>query len=123
MAHFLADLFRADFFRDERLDGRFAGDFFRADFLRAAVFLPDARLEVDFLRAGLPTRSGSFALPVSRLHSSNVSGEISPFTSNSANLRRCAWLLNGMRLPGLRTCLSSASYAPRRSHCQNCKTQ
>ena len=42
------------------------------------------------------TRSGSFALPVSRFHSSNVSGEISPLTNNSANLRRCALLLNGM---------------------------
>jgi hypothetical protein len=36
------------------------------------------------------TRSGSRWLPVSRFHSSKVSGEISPLTSNSANFRRCA---------------------------------
>jgi hypothetical protein len=35
-------------------------------------------------------RSGSFARPVSRFHSSNVSGEILPSTSNWANFRRCA---------------------------------
>lgn len=40
--------------------------------------------------------SGSFALPVSRFHSSKVSGEISPFTKSSANFLRCALLLNGM---------------------------
>src|SRR5688572_25009552 len=38
--------------------------------------------------AGLRTRSGSFRAPVSRFHSSNVSFEISPLTSSSANLRR-----------------------------------
>src|SRR5206468_4267132 len=48
----------------------------------------DARLRL--------TRSGNFAAPVSRFHSSKVSVEILPLTSNSANLRRCAWLLNGM---------------------------
>jgi len=42
------------------------------------------------------TRSGSFFLPVSRFHSSKVSGEIFPSTSSSANFRRCAWLLNGI---------------------------
>src|SRR6185295_18710041 len=47
------------------------------------------------LRAGL-TRSGSLAPPVSRFHSSNVSAEIFPLTSSSANFLRCAWLLNGM---------------------------
>ena len=36
------------------------------------------------------TFSGSLASPVSRFHSSNVCGEIFPFTSSSANLRRCA---------------------------------
>ena len=36
------------------------------------------------------TCSGSLAPPVSRFHSSNVSAEIFPFTSSSANLRRCA---------------------------------
>src|SRR2546427_212490 len=40
--------------------------------------------------------SGSFLPPVSRFHSSKVSFEIFPFTRSSANLRRCAWLLNGM---------------------------
>jgi hypothetical protein len=44
------------------------------------------------------TCSGSSALPVSRFHSSNVSGEIFPLTSSSANLRRWARLLNG--IPG-----------------------
>lgn len=36
------------------------------------------------------TCSGSVLLPVSRFHSSNVSGEIFPLTRSSANLRRCA---------------------------------
>src|SRR4029453_15198126 len=43
-----------------------------------------------------PARSGSFFFPVSRFHSSKVSFEIFPSTSNCANFRRCAWLLNGM---------------------------
>ena len=52
------------------------------------------RLGLDFaLRA---TRSGSFAPPVSRFHSSKVPGEISPLMSSSANFLRCAWLLKGM---------------------------
>jgi hypothetical protein len=42
------------------------------------------------------TRSGRLALPVERFHSSYVSSEISPFTSSSANFRRCALLLNGI---------------------------
>src|SRR5207247_703124 len=42
------------------------------------------------------TCSGSSRPPVSRFHSSNVSAEIFPFTSNSANFLRCAWLLNGI---------------------------
>jgi hypothetical protein len=33
-------------------------------------------------------RSGSFLLPVSRFHSSKVSGEIFPSTSSWANFRR-----------------------------------
>ncbi|MCI0444547.1 hypothetical protein L0152_15230, partial [bacterium] len=45
------------------------------------------------------TRSGSFALPVSRFHSSYVSGVISPFTRSSANFLRCALLLNGICYP------------------------
>ena len=49
--------------------------------LRAAVF---------FFVVFFFTRSGSFLPPVSRFHSSKVSFEISPFTSSSANLRRCA---------------------------------
>ena len=81
-----------------------------AQCLRAAR-LPLIRLDVDrvavfrlvvlvrVVPARLPfrcTRSGNFAFPVSRFHSSNVSGEISPFTRSSANLRRCALLLNGI---------------------------
>lgn len=50
------------------------------------------------LDAGL-TRSGSLALPVSRFHSSKVSGEISPLTRSSANFRRCARLLKRMSFP------------------------
>ena len=41
-------------------------------------------------------RSGNSALPAPRFHSSNVSGEISPLTSNSANFLRCASLLIGI---------------------------
>lgn len=55
------------------------------------------------------TRSGSFALPVSRFHSSNVSGEILPFTRSSANLRRCAWLLNGIASYPVRHSADSAT--------------
>jgi len=62
---------------------------FRADGFR----LP---LRFGFVALFRPTRSGRFALPVSRFHSSNVSGEIFPSTRSCANLRRCAWLLNGM---------------------------
>jgi hypothetical protein len=82
---------------------------------RRAVYL-DARrtrrfdftfgLALDFevtlpLRFGLPvlfdsTRSGNWALPVSRFHSSNVSGEIFPCIRSSANFRRCALLLKGI---------------------------
>ena len=36
------------------------------------------------------TRSGNFRPPVSRFHSSNVSGEIFPCTRSSANFRLCA---------------------------------
>ncbi|MGZ6123185.1 MAG: hypothetical protein ACXWM0_19100, partial [Vulcanimicrobiaceae bacterium] len=45
------------------------------------------------------TWSGSFALPVSRFHSSNVSLEIFPSTNSCANFLRCAWLLNGISPP------------------------
>jgi hypothetical protein len=58
--------------------------------------MPDAHRR---LRAALVfffTRSGSFRPPVSRFHSSNVWLEIFPWTSSSANFRRCAWLLKGM---------------------------
>jgi hypothetical protein len=52
--------------------------------------------DLDFgLALGL-TRSGSFAPPVSRFHSSKVSLEIFPSTSSSANFLRCARLLNGI---------------------------
>jgi hypothetical protein len=74
----------------------------RFDGLRAAP-LPArfAALLVFFLFffAGLffgLTRSGNSALPVSRFHSSNCSGVISPRTSSSANLRRYALLLKGI---------------------------
>jgi hypothetical protein len=69
----------------------------RLDFKEALGFpdrFTEAFLGLRFL-AGF-TRSGSLAPPVSRFHSSNVSSEISPFTSSSANLRRWALLLNGI---------------------------
>jgi hypothetical protein len=58
---------------------------------------PAGRFAVAVFRAAgfLAARSGSFLLPVWRFHSSNVSAEILPSTSNSANFRLCAWLLNG----------------------------
>jgi len=69
---------------------------------RLAPFLVEGRFfAVDrFFAARRPgfTRSGSFFPPVSRFHSSKVCGEILPSTSSCANLRRCAWLLNGMRM-------------------------
>src|SRR2546428_3081462 len=43
-------------------------------------------------------RSGSVLLPVERFHSSYVWSEILPVIKSSANLRRCALLLNGIRL-------------------------
>ena len=39
------------------------------------------------------SRSGNSAFPAARFHSSKVSGEILPLTSNSANFLRCALLL------------------------------
>jgi hypothetical protein len=60
-----------------------------------------AFLEVDFLFVLAFTRSGSFLDPVSRFHSSNVSGEILALTNSSANFRRCALLLNGTGRPGI----------------------
>lgn len=62
---------------------------FLAVFLRFAVVF---FVRVVFRR----TRSGNAWLPVLRFHSSYVCGEILPSTSSCANLRRCAWLLNGM---------------------------
>src|SRR5688500_14703217 len=47
-------------------------------------------LRFGFARAFGWTRSGSLAPPVSRFHSSKVSGEIFPLTSSSANFLRCA---------------------------------
>src|SRR6266516_2771073 len=48
------------------------------------------------------TRSGSFAPPVSRFHSSKVWLEILPSTRSCANFLRWAWLLNGIsRYPPL----------------------
>src|SRR4051795_1428684 len=58
------------------------------------------------------TRSGSLAPPVSRFHSSNVCGEISPFTSSSANLRRWALLLNGIAISW---CVSTEQVFPHQS--------
>jgi hypothetical protein len=58
----------------------------------ALGLLLDLALDFAFAR----TRSGSFLPPVSRFHSSKVSFEIFPSTRSCANLRRCAWLLNGM---------------------------
>ena len=57
--------------------------------------------------------SGSFALPVSRFHSSKVSFEISPFIKSSANFRRCAWLLNGILAP-----VAMLAKPIRRWHCR-----
>src|SRR5688572_20364156 len=64
--------------------------------LRRLTLLVAARFEPLLAVVFGFTRSGSFLPPVSRFHSSNVSAEISPFTSNSANFRRCAWLLKGI---------------------------
>ena len=68
--------------------------------LRAHFFFAARRLPVDFAALDFldfdPTRSGSFLLPVSRFHSSNVWFEIFPSTRSCANFLRCAWLLNGM---------------------------
>src|SRR4029078_8404065 len=87
--------------RDQRLrEPRFA--LVRADVLRL--------LRVGFLRVVVRfTRSGSLVRPVSRFHSSKVSGDIFPFTSSSANLRRCALLLNGI---GLAACLYQFAVEP-----------
>src|SRR5437868_6555559 len=65
------------------------------------AFLFGFALAVDFFIPFGFTRSGSFAEPVSRFHSSNVWLDISPFSKSSANFLRCAWLLNGMKTPGL----------------------
>jgi hypothetical protein len=59
----------------------------------------DAGRRLDFFAAGVfldRTLSGSASLPVSRFHSSKVSGLILPSTRSCANLRRWALLLNGM---------------------------
>src|SRR5215831_18652777 len=63
------------------------------------------------------TRSGSFALPVSRFHSSKVSGEISPLTRSSANFRRWALLLNGISI-GPRRLSARALYVGGDRGCQ-----
>jgi hypothetical protein len=57
----------------------------------------DFTLRFDFPLAFGCTRSGNLAFPAARFHSSKVSGEISPLTNNSANFRRCALLLIGMK--------------------------
>src|SRR5439155_26539778 len=67
------------------------------------------------------TRSGSFAPPVSRFHSSKVWLEILPSTRSCANFRRWAWLLNGIsRYPPLtcsvgtvRTAIGRTGHRPR----------
>src|SRR4029079_9239832 len=73
----------------------------------------DVRFRFFVVFAFFFTRSGSFLPPVSRFHSSNVWAEILPCTSNSANLRRCAWLLNGIgssrSQAGFRTSLAPRS--------------
>src|SRR5207247_5608211 len=57
------------------------------------LFLPlEPRLAFGWIR------SGSVLLPVERFHSSYVWSEILPVIKSSANLRRCALLLNGIRL-------------------------
>ncbi len=56
----------------------------------------DLDLDRDFRFDVCLTRSGNFALPVSRFHSSKVSGLIFPSTRSAANLRRCALLLKGI---------------------------
>jgi hypothetical protein len=64
---------------------------------RVVPVLAFVRLLARFLVVGV-TRSGSFALPVSRFQPSKVSGEISPLTKSSANFRRWARLLKRIAL-------------------------
>jgi hypothetical protein len=90
-----------------RLDGRVppnqprlrAG---RVPFFARAVLDFGARLDLtlrfDFTTTFGWRRSGSSALPAERFHSSKVSGEIFPSTSNSANFLRCALLLIGIEI-------------------------
>src|SRR5437868_10547975 len=56
-------------------------------------------------------RSGSSFLPVERFHSSYCSSVILPSTSSSANFRRCALLLKGIkqRLANAGSCPASDS--------------
>ena len=69
---------------------------FRLDFgLRFVLVVLFVRA-LDFALALGFTRSGSFAVPVERFHSSKVSLEILPWTRSSANFLRWAWLLNGI---------------------------
>lgn len=76
--------------QDRRL-AFFRAGVFALTFFRGGVFA------LAFFRArGFAALSGSFLVPVSRFHSSNVSFEIFPSTRSCANLRRCAWLLNGI---------------------------
>src|SRR5688572_22285851 len=77
--------------------------YFRAFRLRGEVVRGFGRLRF--------IRSGSFFRPVSRFHSSKVSFEISPLTSSSANLRRCAWLLKGISAFPVRHTVRAASPA------------
>jgi hypothetical protein len=84
---------------DPRAHGRLTANrqrFRVRDAARERVAFADPLLPDFALRL---TRSGKRFDPVSRFHSSNVSFEILPSTSNCANFRRCAWLLNGMPPP------------------------
>ncbi len=80
--------FRADFRADRREERE------REDALD--LRRRDLDLDRDFRFDVCLTRSGSLALPVSRFHSSKVSGLIFPSTRRAANLRRCALLLKGI---------------------------
>jgi hypothetical protein len=61
----------------------------------------DLGLVLDFRLLLGTTRSGSFAPPVSRFHSSKVWFEILPSTRSWANFLRWAWLLNGIGLSAM----------------------
>jgi hypothetical protein len=97
--------------RPERAAAVFLDDVFRAARVLAPLFVDRFRV-ADFLGELLrAARSGSVRLPVSRFHSSYVASEIFPSTRSCANLRRCAWLLNGMAATIVRPALEERSGA------------